>query len=172
MTSFQMRDLQIQRAGDIPGDFLQKLCFEPGVEFMAFLSRLKGNGLSFVLEFPDDAPGGAPVLDAINEQVEAIMVRGGPSLPGPTGIVPAQATSRWEFLSCKYVKMKERDLRLPNSRASSQSRDLVRISASTKMLSPVEHKVRLIAREFGFKDPLRVHDDEPEKFVIIGGWVY
>ena len=51
-------------------------------------------------------------------------------------------------------------------------REVIAVAASSKMLAPVEHKVKVISKDFGFKNPLREHEDEAEKFVIISLWIW
>lgn len=164
-----MRELRVEHAGDIPADFLQKFWIEPGNDFVAFLSRLKTQDLSFLVEVADDGSGGPTVLDLIGDEVRAIQRRTGFTVPSSTATAGGPAASDWEFLSCKGLKKKGKDLRKSN--LDSERREMIVIAASAKMLAPVDHKVNTIAKEFGFKNPLRERDDEPEKFVIIGGCV-
>lgn len=163
-----MKELCVENGRDIPRDFLQKFWIEPGDDFVTFLTTLKDKGLSFVLEAPDNAPG---ISDQISEQIARIKTRGGPSIPEPSGVREGQAALLWEFLTCKAAKVKARDLRLPGPQRRPGTKEFIVIGASTKMLAPVEYKVKVIAKEFGFKDPLRQHDDDPEKFVIVGSWL-
>jgi len=163
-----MKKLYVANSGDLPRDFLEKFWFEPGDDFVAFLSRLKDGGLSFLLEAPNDATN---VSDLISEQVRQIKTRGGPSVPEPRDTGEGQAALHWEFLSCKSIKVKAKDLRQSDCPHASKKKDFIGIAASSKMLAPVDHKVKTIAKEFGFRNPLREHDDEPEKFVIIGLWM-
>jgi hypothetical protein len=162
-----MKELLLKDGRDLPRDFLRKFWIEPGDDFVAFLSRLKDKGLSFLLEVPDDATN---VADLISEQVTQIKTRGGPSVPEPPDTREGQTTFLWEFLSCKSSKFKMKDLRSA-ARNASGKKPFIEIAASSKMLAPVEYRVKVITKEFGFKDPLRAHNDEPEKFVIIGSLV-
>jgi hypothetical protein len=149
-------------------DFLRKFWIEPGDDFIAFLSRLKDNDLSFLVEVSDDGSAGHSVSDAIDEQIRGISARGGPSVPEPASTAVGQAAVRWEFLSCKCISMKPKDLRRPDPQHGTAKKPFIGIAASSKMLAPVERNVKAITKEYGFKNPLREHDHEPEKFVIIG----
>ena len=154
-----MKELCVENRTDLPRDFLQKFWIEPGDDFIAFLMRLRDKNLSFSLEAPDNA---SDVPDLISEQVGQIKRRGGPSVPESSHVGEGQVKLLWEFLSCKSMKVKAKDLRQPALQRAPGRREVIVVAASSKMLAPVEHKVKVIAKEFGFKNPLREHEDEAE----------
>ena len=164
-----MKELQIQHKPDLPANLLQRFWIEPGPPFDEFLQRLKENDLFFTLEVPNEDDDENAMVNAIEEKLHSIRMGGGPGLPTEQGDPAQHKGRRWEFLSCKLVRSKVQDLRGPSNRGSStEKRQFVEISSSTKMLAPVDYNSSTITKQLGFKNTLRKNRGDPDKFVVIG----
>ena len=159
-----MKELQLQRKSDLPANFLQKVWIAAGADFNSFLSQFKAHDLFFSVEVPDEDLDNDAASNAIDEQLQGIALRGGPKLPGPGG----DPQRRWEYLSCRVVNVKMRDLRGGGRQGGGEKMGVVEIKTSSKMLAPLDYKVKAITKHLGFKNTLRESEDEPEKFVVIG----
>lgn len=170
----QMKELQIQHRSDLPENFLRRFWIELGAAFELFLSQCKEHGWLFSVEVPEDEGSSHAMVDAINEGVRNIGVHGGPKLPKPEGELDQDGERCWEFLSCKRIKRKVKDLRgQPRHRRNAEDKTtFVEITTSAAMLAPVDYNVNTITKVLGFKNTLREDPQEPEKFVAIGTWLH
>ena len=160
-----MKELQVQHKSDLPADFIQKFWIEPGADFDSFLQRFQAHDLLFSVEVPDEDSDRHAASNAINEQLQRIYLSGGPKLLEPEGNLAQAIRPPWEFLTCKEVMVKGKDLR----GGPKEKRKFVVIKTSSKMLAPVEYsKVKAIVKQFGIKNTLRENEDEPDKLVVIG----
>jgi hypothetical protein len=168
----QMKELQIQHRSDIPANFLRKFWIESGVAFESFLLRCQSHGWLFSIEVPEDEGNSHAMVDAIDEAVRDVDMKGGPKLPKPDGQLGQDRDRRWEFLSCKAIKRKVKELRgQSRHRCNADEKMLfIEIKSSGVMLAPVDYTVNTITKLFGFKNTIREDLDDPEKLVIIGLW--
>lgn len=175
-----MRSTCVEHPGDVPGDFVQKFWIAPGADFYSFLTRLQENDLLFTIEVPADASDGPSVMGRIDEELRTRRSAGGPSLPCPSQTTVSGPSHRWELLSCKQTKVGVKNLRtthkgkgkekkVQNAGQNKGKQDVIEIKATSEMLSPVDYKISTMTKRYGFRNPLRSSEDEPEMLVVIGG---
>jgi hypothetical protein len=167
-----MNRLQIPHGSDLPGDFLQRFWFEQGDNFVSFLSRCRSHHLLFALEVPSEGDNNNALLDAIDGHLQTLGSRDGPKLPLPDQgrDLGVHESRLWEFLSCKEVKVKMKDLR---GRRGAERRSVVKIpcveiARSSGVLAPIDYNAKSVAKRLGYPNPLREVSTEPEDLVVIG----
>jgi hypothetical protein len=165
-----MKELQIEHKPDLPANLLQRFWIEPGAPFDEFLQRFKEHDLFFTVEVPNEDDDRNAMVNVIEEKVHSIHMGGGPELPTRQGDLAQHERRHWEFLSCKKVKSNVQHLRARSNRGSgsTEKRQFVEISSSTKMLAPVDYNSATITKQLGFKNTLRMNRGDPDKFVVIG----
>lgn len=163
-----MKELKVQHRSKLPVNLLQKFWIHPN-DFQPFLRLFQEHELFFSVDISDEGSDNLAVINAINEELDRVRRIGGPTLQGAGGETGGQ-DRLWEFLSCRQVKVKPKDLRgqLSTSTGPMQKMDFIEIRSSSKMLSPFEYRVDKIVKAFGFKNMLREDRSESEKFVAIG----
>ena len=169
-----MGSVCVGHAGDIPSDFVQKFWIAPGTDFYQFLARLVENDLLFTIEVPADASDGPSVLQQIDDELGTRRATGGPTLPKSSRTFGPEPSHSWQLLSCKQTKVKPKDLRAGNIRQGKEKQEFIEIKATSEMLAPVDYKVATVTKRFGFKNPLRSEEGDPEMLVVIGehtGWL-
>ena len=165
-----MKELQSQEKLDLPKNFLQRIWIEPGTMFNKFLSHCQDHDLLFSVDVPCEDSDNQAMLTAVNKRLESLASQGGPRLPDQEPGPSQQEGHRWEFLSCKKTKVKGRNFRgkAKPGQGSTNMIMVVEIGTSEIMLAPVNYKVRLVTKQFGFKNTIRCESNEPDKFVVIG----
>jgi hypothetical protein len=163
-----MKELQMPKNSGLPKDFLEKFWLEPE-DFKNLLARCQSKGLFFTVTIPDEDHPNTALLDAVNQVLAALPSRGGPGLPEPQGKDLLDPARHWEFLTCKVIKASASKLRAQKKDQKGKKAVIQISSESTAaMLAPVDYSVQYATKTFGFKNPLRKNESEPEKFVAIG----
>lgn len=169
--ALQMKKLQMPQGSGLPEDFLEKFWLEPE-EFCRFLLRCQSKDLFFTVSVPDEDGSNTTLLDAVNQVLATLSSRGGPGLPKSEVEIFRDQARQWEFLTCKAVKVSATKLRgriRAGKKDRKEKKTVIHIgSESTTILAPVDYNVQYVTKTFGFKNPLRENESEPEKFVVVG----
>lgn len=152
----------------VPANFVTKFWILPGSDLTQLFRRLKKNDLLFTIDAAVDGSDGPSVVRKVNDELKKRIAAGEPNLPPPPARVGEdEDDQRWEVLSCKKVKVKSREMRGVSGRNAAKQ-EAVEFKASSDTLAPADYKVDTLAKTFGFKNPLRMDDSEPEMFIAIG----